>query len=75
MAQYFIYYQGKQVGPLEKQDLLKYGLNRDSYVWVVGTPSWVAASTIPELADILPPHLHSAREHISRKHTQLFTMK
>lgn len=55
MAQYFIYYHGKQIGPLEKQDLLKYGLNRDSYVWVVGTPSWVAASTIPELADILPP--------------------
>ena len=47
MAQYFIYFQGKQVGPLEKEDLLKYGLNRDSYVWVVGTPSWVAASTIP----------------------------
>lgn len=55
MAQYFIYFQGKQVGPMEKEALLNYGLNRDSYVWEVGTPSWVTASSVQELADILPP--------------------
>ncbi len=40
---------------MDKMDLLKYGLNRDSYVWEVGTPSWVVASSIDDLADILPP--------------------
>lgn len=55
MAQYFIYFHGKQVGPMEKEALLNYGLNRDSYVWEVGTPSWVTASSVQELADILPP--------------------
>ncbi|MGM9842797.1 MAG: NINE protein [Muribaculaceae bacterium] len=55
MAQYFIYFQGKQVGPLNKQDLINYGINRDSFVWEVGTPEWKQASQIPDLADIIPP--------------------
>lgn len=47
---YFINSEGSQVGPLEKDILLKIGITRSTLVWKEGTPNWVAAENEPELA-------------------------
>lgn len=55
MAQYYILHQGKPIGPLSKDELLRYGLTKDSYVWEVGTSNWVKASDVDELKSFIPP--------------------
>ncbi len=47
--QYFIMYNGQQVGPMSVEQLKAYGLKADSMVWAEGLTDWVAAYTIPEL--------------------------
>lgn len=51
---WFILYNGQQVGPMTKEQLLHYGLNPNSQVWREGMPAWVAAYTLPELMSMLP---------------------
>ncbi|MCC8176235.1 MAG: GYF domain-containing protein [Bacteroidales bacterium] len=53
MAQYYIVYNGQQVGPMDAHQLLSYGLNPNSQVWREGMPAWQAAYTVPELMDII----------------------
>ncbi len=56
---WFILYNGQQVGPMTKEQLLHYGLNPNSQVWREGMPAWVAVYTLPELMSMLPqntPH-------------------
>lgn len=52
---YYIIYNGQQVGPMTREQLLSYGLNPNSQVWTEGMPQWVPAYTIPELMEIIPP--------------------
>lgn len=52
---YYIIYNGQQVGPMSREQLLSYGLNPDSQVWAEGMPQWVPAYTVPELMEIMPP--------------------
>lgn len=51
---WFILYNGQQVGPMTKEQLLHYGLNPNSQVWREGMPAWVAVYTLPELMSMLP---------------------
>lgn len=46
---YYIIYNNTQQGPINKEELVKYGLNYNSDVWTEGLPSWVKASEIAEL--------------------------
>ena len=50
---WYIIYQGEQVGPLSKSQLAQYGLNPASMVWHAGMTDWMPAGNVPELADIL----------------------
>lgn len=47
--EYYIIYNGKQVGPMSVQDLLSYGLNPHSQIWCQGMPQWAEAYTVPEV--------------------------
>ena len=47
MTEYYIVYNGQQVGPMSKEALVNYGLNPNSQVWAQGMPAWVPAYTIP----------------------------
>ena len=49
---WYIIYNGQQVGPLSKNDLLNYGLTPDSMVWANGMPDWTRAGSCPDLADL-----------------------
>lgn len=51
--EYYIISNGQQVGPMPKESLTAYGLNRDSYVWRAGLNEWVKAGMLPELSDLL----------------------
>lgn len=55
MSQWYILYNGQQVGPMTKEQLLSYGLNPNSQVWATGMPQWAAAYTIPELMSMINP--------------------
>lgn len=46
---YFINRAGQQVGPVEKEKLLQYGVTRNTPVWTEGMAAWAPAGTIPEL--------------------------
>ena len=50
---YYIIYNNQQFGPMEKEQLAGYGLTPDSLVWSPGMSGWVAASSVPELEDVL----------------------
>ena len=52
---YYIIFNGQQVGPMPKEELVKYGLNPSSKVWGEGMPNWVDASTVAELQPLLYP--------------------
>lgn len=54
MTEWYIIFNGQQVGPLELHQLSGYGLNPQSKVWKPGFPDWVDACTVPELAQYLP---------------------
>lgn len=51
---YYIIYNGQQVGPMQPQQLIYYGLNPQSDVRMEGSSEWVKAFTIPALMEIMP---------------------
>ena len=54
---WYIQYNGTQVGPMSKYDLLSYGLNPNSMVWNQNLPAWQPAYMVPELMKIINrPH-------------------
>lgn len=62
---YYIIYNGQQVGPMPKEQLVAYGLNPSSKVWCEGMPNWADAATVADLQPLLasqqppmpyPPH-------------------
>lgn len=46
---YYIIYNEQQQGPMEKEQLVNFGLNYNSLVWTEGLPSWTKASAVEEL--------------------------
>ena len=56
MSQWYILYNGQQVGPMEEEQLLAYGLNANSQVWTEGMPQWAAAYTLPDLMELISKH-------------------
>lgn len=51
--EFYIIYNGRQVGPLPVDQLENYGLSDNSMVWAQGMPDWAPAHTVPELHHIL----------------------
>lgn len=51
--QYFIVYNGRQVGPMPATELLRYGLNPHSQIWCQGMPQWAEAYTVPEVMGVI----------------------
>ncbi|MDE6301444.1 MAG: GYF domain-containing protein [Muribaculaceae bacterium] len=64
MKNWYILYNGQQIGPMEMDNLLAYGLNPNSQVWADGMSGWVAAYTVPELMSLIhratPPRSNNA---------------
>lgn len=54
MSEWYIVFNGQQVGPMSKEQLTGYGLNPQSKVWKEGMPDWVDAYTQPELMELMP---------------------
>ena len=54
MNNWYIIFNGQQVGPMDKNQLLHYGLNPKSKVWREGMANWESAYTVPELMELLP---------------------
>lgn len=52
MEEWYIIYNGQQVGPMTKEQLLSYDLNSQSKVWREGMADWADAFTIPELMEL-----------------------
>lgn len=52
---YYIIYNGQQVGPMPKEQLVAYGLNPSSKVWCEGMPNWADAATVADLQPLLYP--------------------
>lgn len=50
MNDWYIIFNGQQVGPLSADQLSSYGLNTDSMVWHEGMSDWMRAGSVPELA-------------------------
>lgn len=50
---YYIAENGQQVGPMEKEELLRHGLTVNTLVWCEGQTQWVPAGTVPDLAPLL----------------------
>lgn len=57
MDNWYIIFNGNQVGPIEKSELTSYGLNPSSMVWRPGMADWRKASEMPELASLLNPSI------------------
>lgn len=53
MAEWYIIFNGQQVGPMSKEQLMSYDLNAQSKVWREGMPQWVDAFTVPELMQFI----------------------
>lgn len=66
-TRYFYAIDGKQVGPVSLEELSSAIADNivdgEALVWLEGTPAWVPASEVPELAAILPPPLPSETEY------------
>lgn len=52
MEQWYIIYNGQQIGPMDKTQLRHYGLNPNSQVWCEGMSEWAPVYTIPELMEL-----------------------
>lgn len=53
--QWYILYNGQQVGPMSKEQLISYGLTPNSQVWATGMANWVPVYTLPELMSLINP--------------------
>ena len=49
---YFMIIDGQQAGPFVREELKYHNIRPESMVWREGLENWVAASALPELADL-----------------------
>ena len=52
---YYIDKNGQQQSAVSANELLKYGITRNTKVWKRGMADWQEAGTLSELSDLLPP--------------------
>ncbi|MBP5561920.1 MAG: DUF4339 domain-containing protein [Muribaculaceae bacterium] len=52
-AEFYLNIEGKEVGPLTIDELLKNGLTPDTLVWWQGAPNWEKADNLPELHQLM----------------------
>ncbi|MDD6889240.1 MAG: CD225/dispanin family protein [Bacteroidales bacterium] len=52
---FYVNSQGLQVGPVDKECLVKMQISRSTLVWKEGTPGWIPAELEPELNDYFNP--------------------
>lgn len=50
---YYIARNGEKFGPFSVEQLAKENISADTLVWYEGLSTWVAASTVPELSNLL----------------------
>lgn len=69
---WYIIFNGQQVGPIDKYQLVNYNLNPSSLVWHEGMPDWQPAGGVPELQDVLypgsaarPPYVPSGKKIVA----------
>ncbi|MDE6811039.1 MAG: GYF domain-containing protein [Muribaculaceae bacterium] len=55
---WYIIFNGQQVGPLDRHQLLNYNLTPASMVWKEGMPDWQPAGNVAELQDLLTSAAH-----------------
>lgn len=72
--QYYIIYNGQQVGPMEKENLVNYGLSPTSKVWAEGMPNWVEAHTVADLHSLLYPNSESSASEYEQQPSQCAKM-
>ena len=60
---YYIIYNGQQVGLMPKEQLVAYGLNPSSKVWCEGMPNWADASIVADLQPLLYPQQPTMPPH------------
>lgn len=53
MNYYMLTGDGRQIGPVTAEELIKLGLTRETMVWHQGLDSWIPSSQVPELANLL----------------------
>lgn len=50
---YYVAVNGESTGPFTLEQLKQRGLTPNTLIWYEGLPSWVAASTVPEVSNYL----------------------
>lgn len=53
MSNWYILYNGQQVGPMSKENIKAYSPTRDTLVWTEGMANWQPLYTIPELMELI----------------------
>lgn len=54
---YWAIFNGMRVGPMDIQELSAMGITPETPVWRAGLADWVAASAVPELAELFTPDI------------------
>lgn len=52
---YFLNQQNQQIGPIEKEQLIKTGITADTLVWTQGMAQWTPAGKVTDLAPMFIP--------------------
>jgi uncharacterized RDD family membrane protein YckC len=55
MSYFYLDANGQQQGPVNVNELRKYGVTKDTLVWTPGMNTWQAAGTVPQLAGMFTP--------------------
>lgn len=53
MSSWYIIYNGQQIGPMTKENIMAYNPSRDTRVWTEGMADWQPLYTVPELMELL----------------------
>lgn len=53
--EYHIVINGQASGPYTLEQLAQLGVTGETMVWYNGLPNWVAASTVPEIMEVITP--------------------
>jgi hypothetical protein len=64
---YYLNGQNEQKGPVQENELLKYGITKDTLVWKEGLNNWRAAGLIPELSRLFALRLATVAQMASSK--------
>lgn len=67
---YFLNAQQQQMGPVEKTDLVPFGVTRETLVWTEGMPTWTPAGQVMDLADIFVSVPPAPVEHVAPTYPQ-----